>query len=700
MGVAWLLALLVAAYHNNLPRECAAQYTVATYDIAKASEGMTESSLTTASLGSTVTSVELTVRSPSEVVVGTCPLGTWAAPGSDTCTSCAAGKYSTTPSANSESACVACAAGKYSAVVGASTEATCQNCGANTYSGTSAGTSVAVCLGCPSQASSPEGSSKVTDCVCNPGYKGANGAACTACGTTEWCFAGGSNPCPQFSTAAPRSSSREQCLCNPGYFGDPSLCQFCKEDHYCPGGAVNLTIACVGGKYSLAGSDAENDCNCPEQATSRQKASEAAQCICNSGYYKEYSSAAVLGGWTCQLCKPGEFCYDNTNRTCPPHSTSLGVARSVQDCYCLPGHANVSSPTELELCMDCPANSYCTGKGEKEACVANAVSPSQSTGPSKCYCDWGWKGLNNSACVACESPTFCYGGIEAQCYEGTFSTPLAWDRMNCSCVPGWWGPQGGPCRACSAGKYNLLPGCTACDAETDTDCTKCAVGTASSVEGRNTTCDPCKAGTASSLDGRTCDACPNGTFSLARAGNCSTCALGWWAAAGSSTCTACPRDTYLDVGGKGGVEACQPCPLGTVSSKLGNSDPQCSACPPGTFQLNGECTSCPAGTYSRTGSVACRPCLAGTYSEANSTVCADCAVGSYNDRNSSAGCQKCGVGTFAELKGATVCLACPVGTISAVNGSSACSDCNKGRFAASGSSTVRPVFAISWGISR
>ena len=687
MRAAWLL--VIAALSLQTGGSFAIDYTTATYDISGASETM---SISTASIGQTVADVTLTVLSPTSVVVGTCQLGSWAAPGSDTCTSCEAGKYSTTASADSSAACVSCSAGKYSAVVGAASATTCTSCAANTYSGTVAGTSADVCLACPLNSSGPMGSQVVTNCVCDPGYAGANGQPCRACGTSEWCLAGASYPCPPHSNSSARSSRLDQCLCNPGYFGDPTLCQFCKEDHYCPGGAVNLTIACLDGKYALAGSDDPSDCSCPEHSTSQQKSSQATQCVCESGYYKVYSSAAALGGWTCQLCKPGEFCYDNTNKTCPPHSTSLGVAKSVQDCYCLPGYANVSSPTDQELCADCPANSYCTGKGAKETCVVNAVSPSQSPSASKCYCDFGWKGLNNSACVACQSPTFCYGGIEAQCPAGTFSPPMAWDLKNCSCIPGYWGGAGGACRACIAGKYNLFPGCMACNDTVDTDCTKCAVGTASSVTARNSTCDPCRAGTASSADGVTCDVCGNGTFSLARAGNCTACALGWFAAAGSSVCTACPRDTYLDVGGKGSVEACQPCPPGTVSSKLGNSDPQCTACPPGTFQFNGTCTSCRAGTYSRTGMVTCSVCLPGTYSGDDANACTSCGVGSYNDINGSTGCQLCSPGYFAELSGATACLACPIGFISTANGSGVCAECNRGRYAASGSSAVSLIF--------
>ncbi len=276
------------------------------------------------------------------------------------------------------------------------------------------------------------------------------GGTCTACGTTVWCINGQSNSCPQNSQTSGQASALAQCLCNPGYYGDttmsslpfPQLCQVCKMDNWCPGGAVNASQVCPDGKYSLPGSDAVNDCNCPDHSSSQQKSSEPKQCVCESGYYREYNPAVPLGGWTCTLCKPGEFCYDNTNKTCPQYSTSLGVAKSVLDCFCLPGFANASTQTEQKLCVECPANSYCTGKGEISQCVSLAVSPAQSTGPGRCYCSWGYKGINNSACEACQSPTFCYGGIQAQCFEGTFSSPLSWSKDNCSCIAGWWGPVG------------------------------------------------------------------------------------------------------------------------------------------------------------------------------------------------------------------------------------------------------------------
>jgi hypothetical protein len=218
--------------------------------------------------------------------------------------------------------------------------------------------------------------------------------------------------------------------------------QFCKENHFCPGGAVNASTVCPDGKYSLPGSDDAGDCNCPNSSTSRQNSRYVSECICDSGYYKEYSGLYPLGGWYCRLCQVGEFCFNNTNRTCPVHSTSFGVARSYQDCFCNPGYKNVTARTEEAFCEDCPANYYCTGKGSVQACVANALSPSQSQDYTRCYCNLGWKGVNNTACVACQSPTYCYGGVQAQCSEGTYSPALAFDRLNCSCIAGRWGPTG------------------------------------------------------------------------------------------------------------------------------------------------------------------------------------------------------------------------------------------------------------------
>lgn len=431
---------------------------------------------------------------------------------------------------------------------------------------------------------------------------------------------------------------------------------------------------------------------CPTNAVSQQKASEMAQCVCDSGYYKVYKAAATLGGWTCDLCLPGEFCYDNVNKTCPSHSVSLRDAKSVMDCFCTAGYANATVQTEQELCVDCPANSYCTGKGAVTQCGEYSVSPTQSKDASKCYCGPGWKGVNNSVCTACQTPTYCFGGIESRCSEGTFSQSMSWGASNCSCIPGRWGPQGGPCIKCSAGKYNLLPGCTACSNLTDTDCVKCEVGTASTVEGRDTTCDVCPNGTfASPAGATTCTRCPNGTFSSAKAGSCTKCALGWWSPEGSSVCTPCPMNTYLNLEGKGDASACMPCPEGTISSRLGNPDPACSACSPGSFQKNGICVACPAGSYSKTASVACKTCGVGTYSLENATACVECDVGMFTNLNHSTECALCTAGSYSASTGRSACSLCDVGYYVEYDGALGCTRCEYGEFSAQGASVVSHI---------
>jgi hypothetical protein len=462
--------------------------------------------------------------------------------------------------------------------------------------------------------------------------------------------------------------------------------------------------------YSIPGSDDVGDCDCPQHASSRQNARNVAECMCDPGYYKVANKNSLLGGWDCQACTPGQFCYNNTNRTCPPHSTSFPDAKGVLDCYCGAGYANSTMQNEVELCVECPINYYCTGKGAIERCVANAVSPSQSQNASRCYCDWGWRGVNNNVCVECQSPTYCYGGIQTVCPGGSSSPPRSWDRTNCSCIPGYWGPVGGPCIMCGAGKYNNVSGCKACSSTVDTDCMVCQEGTYSTMLGRNSSgCDTCRAGTfsdppVSSGGGTRCLVCQNGTYSLERSGSCTACDLGWYALTGSSACTACPVNTYLNLANKGGPEACMPCPKGTISSRIGNSDPACSACPPGSYQLNGTCASCVSGTYSVSASVLCTPCDAGTYSLANATSCKKCQAGKFAPQEGGAICLECPVGTYApeplanSLAGATVCSLCPIGWIASKNGSLNCSECPDGTYSPSGAGVCTSCPAGSWGL--
>ena len=232
--------------------------------------------------------------------------------------------------------------------------------------------------------------------------------------------------------------------------------QECRAGWYCPGAQTNFTLACPNGTYSLAGSDEIYDCICPDNSVSKRNSKNIMECICLPSFFKEFSYLYPPANWWCRPCTPGDYCLENQNLSCPLHASSSSFAQSYVDCYCDPAFKNSTNRTEQNFCEECPANSWCTGKGQIESCVDHAVAPVQSASYTACYCDLGWKGVNNTACVACQSPTYCYGGVQAQCSEGTYSPALAFDRLNCSCIAGRWGPTGMASEGWTKGETSLF----------------------------------------------------------------------------------------------------------------------------------------------------------------------------------------------------------------------------------------------------
>jgi len=529
----------------------------------------------------------LILYNTSDITITTtsCKSGTYSLGQATACTSCIPGTYSSTITATSSATCLLCSAGTYSSSSEANSSSYCFACTSGTYLSNTGASSETNCLSCPEYSSSYIGSTLLSDCVCNPGYTGSNGGLCTGCNASSWCLHGQINPCPPHSISPGLSYDLSQCICKPGYYGDTSLpltlCQFCKQDHFCPGGGVNLSTICPNGKYSQPGSDEESDCRCPDFASSIIKSKNVSSCQCNPGYYQVYTSSfQMTGGWVCHQCLPDDYCYNGTNFSCPDHSTSLFASDEITDCMCIPGYRNVNG-----ICHGCPVNSYCTGGNTIESCTLHAVSPSQSPDSSRCYCDLGYKGSNNTNCIECNSPHYCYGGIEATCIEGGVSNLLSWSFLNCTCIPGRWGPPGGPCISCGTGKYKTFTGCNHCNAISDEDCEICQAGYYSTVIGRIDPCDACTPGSYSESQASTCLLCPAGTISGPGASTCTSCPLGYISPSNASQCTPCPVGTYLDVSGMDSITDCKICPAGTYSSSIGAS-------------LDSTCTPCMAGTYS------------------------------------------------------------------------------------------------------
>ena len=385
------------------------------------------------------------------------------------------------------------------------------------------------------------------------------------------------------------------------------------------------------------------------------------ECICLPSFFKEFSYLYPPANWWCRPCTPGDYCVDNQNLSCPLHASSTSLAQSYVDCFCDPAFKNSTNRTEQNFCEVCPANSYCTGRGAVEFCVPNAIAPVQSASYTACTCDLGWKGVNNTQCVACQSPTYCYGGVQAQCSEGTFSTPLAFDRLNCSCSKGFWGPAGGPCIMCSSGKYSTILGCIACSNTTDTDCSLCELGTASNMLGRNTTCDVCEAGKyshpANQRGALTCEWCGIGLAAPAGSGNCTTCGNGGFAVLGASACGFCTAGTFA---------------VAPASA--------CTNCGVGFYAVTGAstCTSCLAGQFAAgVGSSACTNCSAGYFASGLTSTCTICPTGKFSVNMATSSCQDCAAGTYSSAlasSSSATCVACQIGTYSPQR-TSACTNC-------------------------
>ena len=117
---------------------------------------------------------------------------------------------------------------------------------------------------CTAHSSSPAGSDDETDCLCDPGYYGSSEQGCAKCPTGSYCPGGTAQSavkiiaCPANSNSPEKSTKLADCSCNPSYMGtDPTDCKLCPAGSYCPGDGVVIT--CTANAHSLPGS---TSCSC------------------------------------------------------------------------------------------------------------------------------------------------------------------------------------------------------------------------------------------------------------------------------------------------------------------------------------------------------------------------------------------------------------------------------------------------------
>lgn len=244
------------------------------------------------------------------------------------------------------------------------------------------------CLTCPSNTQLQSG--RITspdtdhlDCICNAGFEGDRGSACTECAAGKYrAFADSiavdsysCSHCPAFSISPAGSIAQADCKCNAGYTGpDGGSCTLCDVNTY----------------KETSGSAPCSNCLAGEVTTFQGQTSETA-CVCDRGYQSSGASG-------CAECAAGKFkstvsdsdqCLDCSATqysaaqatvcgTCPTHSQTTGAGQGTQlsDCTCNAGYGTDSQTTPFT----------CT------ACVAGQRSYPAGTRPTSQTPQWVEKG--------------------------------------------------------------------------------------------------------------------------------------------------------------------------------------------------------------------------------------------------------------------------------------------------------------------
>lgn len=291
-----------------------------------------------------------------------------------------------------------------------------------------------------------------------------------------------------------------------------------------------------------------------------------------------------------------------------------------------------------------------------------------------------------------------------------------------ACVPGYTGPDGGPCTPCGSGFYKTTVGtafCTACSGVTWSNCTACTARTSCLCNAGYTgpdggDCDQCDSGKYKSQTGSaTCTSCDAGKYTVAFAAiTCALCPAGTYRTSTGginiNACTSCTYAKYLPTAGSTAEAACIPCSLGYQGVLQAQSSvASCTLCVAGKYRdsfASPECTRCPPGKYSAiigsTSLQACVDCPAGTYSYIASSTCILCPAGTYSVQVAATTlmtCLYCDTNPDQTIKGSSTCFdpncaagltgpyggpctACIGGKYKTTTGSDACNSCNIGKY--------------------
>jgi len=361
-----------------------------------------------------------------------------------------------------------------------------------------------------------------------------------------------------------------------------------------------------------------------------------------------------------------------------------------------------------EKCEQCPVNSYKDYIGNLRAtdlscpaCDPNAKSPVQSVSILACLCQGGFFDNGNHTCQAClrnqYKETASNHSLDLElcntCPDFTISKESSPSILDCLCIPGYTGPNAGPCVQCPLGKYKGTNGsspcidcplhtwadktnmtaCLSCQeflkspgGETDStaqntsDSCFCRPGYISNGTNGTRSCAPCVPGKYS-LDKNLaeCTACPQHTYTAPAlfpwdlTSDCLVCKL-------CNTSTNAAFTDHYDAArgglgcGEASVEVCTACPsfsslfLPTNANQRNFGVLSC-VCDENFYGLIGTvCTACPVG-QNRTGLI---------YENTTLSSC-NCIPGYEPDPAAKDLCRKCPIGTYKPNVGDHNCTVCP-----------------------------------------
>ena len=552
-----------------------------------------------------------------------CPAGKYSHAGATVCTNCPSYPLGTSRRGSTSVISCLCRPGYFGNL--SDVNGTCEECPVNSYC--PGGVDM---LSCPANSSSPRLRSVVTDCICDEGFYGANGEACTMCPPGSECIGGWfKETCESGTYAAAYSTSCLQCQHNSSSSVGSGFCR-CDFGYKTVGSRRMLTNGtCYLGGCAPVRSQA--DCTIAGVALGLgggnlaaisvlSNATGAAGCVWNG------NSSVLEWVNTSGICTPDQPCVcdqcaDRQCEACPDGAYSAAGATSCTSC---PLNSYSYFPAQnLTDCVCASAFYLDEASGLCAACPPYSTSAVGSTSSSECACDKGYSGDTDVSNVQCSTSTysgdacnlpFTFGGqTYSTCtdavYPGFVNSTINTIRPAQSYQRAWCAiatpPVSRAAEEALAQDWYAFCNCTG-------QCRMCPAGTFKAEVGESP-CLACAAGKYSDDAASTCTECPafkSSPPSSTHASAC-TCVAGF---VENSTTGDCED-----------VDECQlnsPCSAyATCNNTFGSFTCSCLA----GYHGNGSvCDACEAGFACAGGLAPPQMCANGTYARATSASCLPC----------------------------------------------------------------------------